>query len=412
MKVFLSHTFSERDKELALILQKVLAEKEIQGYLAEEKKEYDLLIRDKIRNEIEESDYVVAIVTNNAKESASVNQELGYALGNNIPIIIMLEEEAKVGVLTHGIEPEEFTRENFEEHCKNVRSHILEKGPMQRIKSEQLSEKFLIKRNLLDETSSDFGSNANSEKLKTSIKDLEGKDKPFVLFSACPKFLLKELPLMSKKYSDWLDTKGIIKIKGNDALFLRGHTRRPDLDLITYEFKNNSEKIMRYLELNQNGFVEQGITNPVIYSDHYKNGLGISVLNLFSLTGAFWAFVVFCKQYYDFIRFNGDVDIQLSIHNAKDLILMGFGGKTGNTENIWTEPNSTWWNEEPPHTTRENIALTISAKIDKLTDDYIENKVREISNKLSNAYGLESAMCYDFDGNFNFKSDKGTLHYF
>lgn len=412
MKVFISHTFSARDKELASILQEILSEKKIQGYLAEEKKEYDLLIRDKIRNEIEESDYVVAIVTNNAKESASVNQELGYALGNNIPIIIMLEEEAKVGVLTYGIEPEEFTRENFVEHCKNVRTHILEKGLTQKIKSEQPSENFLIKRNLLDETSSNFGMNANSEKLKTSIKDLDGKEKPFVLFSACPKFLLKELPLMSKEYADWLNTKGIITIKGNDTLFLRGHTRKPDLDLITYEFENNYEKIMRYLELNQNGFVEQGITNPLIYDDRYKNDSRISVLNLFSLTGAFWAFVVFCKQYYDFIKFNDDVDIRLSIHNAKDLTLMGFGGKTGNMEHIWTEPNSTWWNEEPPQTTRQNIALAISATIDELTEDYIENKVHEISNKISHAYGLDFAMCYDFDGNFNFKSDKGTLYYF
>lgn len=128
MKVFISHTFAEDDQELAIKLQKILAEENIDGYLAEKKKEYDLLIRDKIRKEIENSDHMITIVTNKARESASVNQEIGYALREGIKPVIMLEENAKEGVLTHGIEPEEFTRENFEQHCKNVTSFILRKG--------------------------------------------------------------------------------------------------------------------------------------------------------------------------------------------------------------------------------------------------------------------------------------------
>lgn len=128
MKVFISHTFADDDQELALKLQKILAEENIEGYLAEKKKEYDLLIRDKIRKEIEKSDHMVAIVTNKARESASVNQEIGYALREGIKPVIMLEENAKAGVLTHGIEPEEFTRNNFVVHCKRVRDFILQKG--------------------------------------------------------------------------------------------------------------------------------------------------------------------------------------------------------------------------------------------------------------------------------------------
>jgi len=128
MKVFISHTFSDNDKELATKLQGILATKGIDGYLAEEKKEYDLLIRDKIKTEIEKSDHMIAVVTNKARESASVNQELGYALREGIKPIIMLEENAKEGVLTHGIEPEEFTRENFEQHCFNVLEFVIQKG--------------------------------------------------------------------------------------------------------------------------------------------------------------------------------------------------------------------------------------------------------------------------------------------
>ena len=140
MKVFISHTFSDEDQPLAIMLQKTLAEENIDGYLAEKKKEYDLLIRDKIRKEIQNSDHMVAIVTNNARESASVNQEIGFALREGIKPVIMLEKNAKLGVLIHGIEPEEFTKENFGQHCTIVRDFILKKGRRQKIDEEQMKE--------------------------------------------------------------------------------------------------------------------------------------------------------------------------------------------------------------------------------------------------------------------------------
>ena len=136
MKVFISHTFSDDDQKLSLKLQKILAEENIEGYLAEKKKEYDLLIRDKIRKEIENSDHMIAIVTNKAWESASVNQEIGYALREGIKPVIMLERDAKLGVLNHGMEPEEFTRENFEQHCINIRNFILQKGFRKKISDD------------------------------------------------------------------------------------------------------------------------------------------------------------------------------------------------------------------------------------------------------------------------------------
>jgi len=129
MKVFISHKFVTEDQKLALTLRKVLRGKNIEGYLAESKREYELLIGEKIRKEIENSDYVVGIITKESEKSASVNQELGYALGREIPIIMMVEKDVSHGVLTHGRETEEFTREQFEKHSINVVEYILEKGP-------------------------------------------------------------------------------------------------------------------------------------------------------------------------------------------------------------------------------------------------------------------------------------------
>ena len=132
MKVFISHKFDNKNHKLALILRNALRSQKIDGYLAETKREYELLIGDKIRGEIDTSDFVVGLITKESENSASVNQELGYALGRGVPVVIMVEKGVSHGVLTHGREPEEFTSLNFVQHCTNVVKYILEKGMSKR----------------------------------------------------------------------------------------------------------------------------------------------------------------------------------------------------------------------------------------------------------------------------------------
>lgn len=137
MKVFISHTFDDADQELASTLQKILAEVDIKGYMAVKTKEYDILIHEKVRTEIERSDHMVAIITNNAIKSASVNQEIGYAVREGIKPIIMMEENSKEGVLTYGKDVEWFNRIDFESPCKNVQNFLLKKGERIRISPEE-----------------------------------------------------------------------------------------------------------------------------------------------------------------------------------------------------------------------------------------------------------------------------------
>lgn len=137
MKVFISHKFVKEDQELALLLRNTLREKDIDGYLAESEKEYELLLSEKIRKRIENHDYVVGIITKQSENSSSVNQELGYALGFGIPVLLLVEENVKHGVLTHGREIEEFTRSNFKEHCEYIREYILERGKKKRLSDQE-----------------------------------------------------------------------------------------------------------------------------------------------------------------------------------------------------------------------------------------------------------------------------------
>lgn len=128
MKVFISHHLS-KDEKLAGILLNSLKKRGISGYMAERKQEYEILILDKIKNEIDSSDYLVAIITKNGLKSASIHEEIGYAIGIDVPVILMVDESVEEqGVLIHGKEPEYFTAKFFESHSDEIAKHILSKG--------------------------------------------------------------------------------------------------------------------------------------------------------------------------------------------------------------------------------------------------------------------------------------------
>lgn len=139
--VFISHKFVKSDQKLALELRKELRKNQIEGYLAESTREYELLIGEKIRDAIDKSEYMVGIITEQSQTSASFNQELGYALGIKKPIVIMIEKGVQHGVLTHGRETEEFTRKIFENACQNVTKYIKENNVKKKSQKNQFMNK-------------------------------------------------------------------------------------------------------------------------------------------------------------------------------------------------------------------------------------------------------------------------------
>ena len=128
IKVFIS--YSQNDTKLATALKSILEEsRKIDAFVFEQNMQYGMQIDEKITNEIDQSDYLIAIITQNTQGSASVNQELGYAQGRGIDKIVMIEEKAKKGVLTYGAECSEFTKINFKDKCTDVKKYILDNGP-------------------------------------------------------------------------------------------------------------------------------------------------------------------------------------------------------------------------------------------------------------------------------------------
>lgn len=139
MKIFISHPI--KDEKLAMELKSVLeSSDEIEiAHIAQRERNFDLEISHKIIKQINESDYLIAIITDNSYESASVNQELGYAQGIDLSKIPLIEKTAKAGFLIYGKDKIEFVRNNFQNKCKEILEYILA-NPKQSSKNSSQQE--------------------------------------------------------------------------------------------------------------------------------------------------------------------------------------------------------------------------------------------------------------------------------
>lgn len=140
IKVFISHKFVESDQKLAETLQKFLNEHNIYGQMAERTREYDLGWDEKIKRDINSSDYLVAILTKNSLYAPSVHQEIGYAIGVKVPVRILVEEEEVKGVLVQGKDSEKFSRPDFEKHLDNIIKDILKRGIRKKLTDKEKEE--------------------------------------------------------------------------------------------------------------------------------------------------------------------------------------------------------------------------------------------------------------------------------
>ena len=114
---------------MAVQLKNVLKTAGMYGYIFSLNQEYDSTLHDKITSAINDSQALVAILTKDSN-SRSVHEEIGYAFAKERSVVIMLEEGAKDGVLSHEREQEYFTIENFTSSCEKV-LHYLKTHPPQ-----------------------------------------------------------------------------------------------------------------------------------------------------------------------------------------------------------------------------------------------------------------------------------------
>lgn len=139
MKIFISH--SSKDYELAKYLKDILEKDESikEAFVFEDRKKLGTQISEKITNEINSSDYFVALITTNSIESASVNQEYGYAQAQNLQKIPFLEEGSEEGIMIYGTDKITFSKDTFQERCLEVKKYLLDNGMPDKVTDEEKS---------------------------------------------------------------------------------------------------------------------------------------------------------------------------------------------------------------------------------------------------------------------------------
>lgn len=103
LKIFISHSVNPKNMELITSLEQQLPEN-IDLYIAERDKKPGHELKNKIEENLITSDIVLALLTKEGENNAWVNQEIGLARGNKIPIIPIRQKGVKVKGFTEGVE--------------------------------------------------------------------------------------------------------------------------------------------------------------------------------------------------------------------------------------------------------------------------------------------------------------------
>jgi len=120
--VFIS--YSHKDISFAYQLWKMISNAGIPCYLAELYPEPGISLWDKIKKMIETSEVVIALYTHNARFSAYVNQEIGYAFAKGKLVIPVVEEGVGLPGALDGIEYIKYNTKNPIDTLKSIAEFI------------------------------------------------------------------------------------------------------------------------------------------------------------------------------------------------------------------------------------------------------------------------------------------------
>ena len=401
MKVFISHAFGGDDEPLAGTLKKDLAATGITGYLAEKTQRYDLLISDKIRQEIDESDWLVAIITKRSHASASVHEEIGYALGRGVRVALMVEEGIeKNGVLVHGREHEVFSVPKFGEHSRKMARFIAgssRPAPRPPPSLGEAATALLESRNILSAESADFAQNARFAGLYNEL--LADDEKPTFLFTAIPHDL-GDYDVTTDEFAGWVGSVKHLEVQGR-RIPVREAEQKVDIRTLRVVKRYGARRdkdVLTYRGFLSSGLFEYG-TSYLFLS---QNDAGKMFLYLPYMVGEFWGFVTYARSFYRKIGMKGRFTVLLSIRNSSGLALGNYGDDAANP--VRMHANMPVPAPRAPLTGRRNIQISHTfASADGLGDEEIAGAVQKAARTTCNAYGVSAPKCYDSDGRFAWK---------
>jgi hypothetical protein len=269
---------------------------------------------------------------------------------------------------------------------------------------------FLNGRKLIDPREKDFAINPLSKEIsETLILSGRGvptdyKNRPFILFASCPRYLEERVDIVSADFNEWLNTKNQINLFGLNIDFL-DNNKEVTSDTIRsinqhYPDRDGKRLTARYVEIYRNGYIENGFADEMMWwvkRDDRDYGL---FLQLAYFTASFWQFLRFIKDFNTKIGYVDEVSIIIALHDIKGVTLHGFGNKTPQVK--WLNPHDHLSDfERMPTSKQENFKFEKNIIISELGELEIEALVKEVSVRVSNAFGEKISKCFDDSGIFD-----------
>lgn|SRR5574337_149994 len=124
MHVFISHP--SEDSVVTSSIKRSLEKRGIKHYAFEDHPELGEPLLQKIHNAIDKSNALIAIYLKNYP-SPSVDQEVGYAMKQKIPIIPMIEKGCRIGFMINSVEQQIFDMGDIVQACERVATYVEKK---------------------------------------------------------------------------------------------------------------------------------------------------------------------------------------------------------------------------------------------------------------------------------------------
>ncbi|MHB8546539.1 MAG: toll/interleukin-1 receptor domain-containing protein [Nitrosotalea sp.] len=122
MQAFISYSF--QDKEIKDKLKKTLQSNGTKCYDAIHDEDFGNSLPDRLENAIDDSDFVIVILTKNSILSSSVGSEIGYAKKAKKRIIPLVESSVSIPVFLQGKEEARFTHDTVDDACRKISKFV------------------------------------------------------------------------------------------------------------------------------------------------------------------------------------------------------------------------------------------------------------------------------------------------
>lgn len=355
------------------------------------------------RQPVEE--WIESVLISNVRPKLTITPKIISIEADHDKVVVVIhipQSTRRPHMITIGGKNAYYRRHNYQatyadEH--EVRSMFLES----KNSSDEMNI-FLSTRNLIDPLKDNFAITPLSSLLLKSLRETrelpEGfSGNPFVLFSACPRYLEERIDIASTDFRSWLDENDKVNLFDLDIDFL-DYNKIISADSIRSLTEIQSEKRedrlpYRYVEIFRNGYIENGISTELMWTND-KMGL---MFQIAYFTASFWLFMKFIKNMYEHIEYIDEINLRVALSDVNNVMLHGFGNKNENTK--WTNPYDMSHMSNVPMCKQKNVLIERNIVIAELSDEYIEEIVKEVSRRVSNAFGESIAKCFDDQGVFD-----------